>query len=339
MVKGRRLSKVERESGHSRDLQHICEEPRADVRTHAHQECTRPTQLSTWHTFPISSSSVVSLPGKLRYLMHIDIPVIQRPTATTTSIQHSVYCQLNLFLPKTMLAFALPAPISVFHTTTANRHAPVLTSPIPARLNPRSQQQAARNPINTSALKQRLHTALRGLNRGLSIDPDAETMNDDEEAVEDLVDDLEHLNNIRVPTRDARMFGLWELVYTSSSITRYYGGATGLQKYLPEGRVGKIEQYIDAEDGTCEFREVISFEVPLLGKQLEGVATAKGMLRATSETRQIWEPRRVEFYFLKQFADSWKTLRAFQVADTTYLDEGLRITRGQTGSVNVFRKE
>lgn len=164
-------------------------------------------------------------------------------------------------------------------------------------------------------------------------------MDPKEEVVEDLIDDLEQLNNVSVPTKDARMFGLWELMYTSSTITRYYGGATGLQKFLPEGRVGKIEQYIDAEDGTCEFREIISFGVPLLGKQLEGVAVAKGVLRNTSETRQVWEPRRVEFYFLKQFADSWKTLRAFQVADTTYLDNDLRITRGQTGSVNVFRKE
>lgn len=164
-------------------------------------------------------------------------------------------------------------------------------------------------------------------------------MDEREATVEDLVEELERLNDVNVPTKDPRMYGLWQLVYTSSSIIRYYGGATGLQRYLPDGKVGKIEQYIDSEDGTCEIREAISFGVPLLGKQLDGVAVAKGKLRATGQTRQVWEPEKVYFYFLKQFADSWKTLRAFQVADTTYLDDDLRITRGQTGSTNVFRKE
>ncbi|CDF37166.1 unnamed protein product [Chondrus crispus] len=134
------------------------------------------------------------------------------------------------------------------------------------------------------------------------------------------------------------MFGTWELLYTSSSITRFFGGATGLQRLLPAGEVGRVEQYIDAENGTCEVREELSFEVPIVGTPMKKIAVASGTIRATSQTRQAWDPKEVQFYFFKQFADGWKTLRAFQIADTSFLDESLRITRGQTGSVNVFGK-
>lgn len=156
--------------------------------------------------------------------------------------------------------------------------------------------------------------------------------------IEDAIEGLEDLNEIELPTKHEFMAGDWELIYTSSSITRYFGSVTGFHRLLPEGNVGKIVQTIDTEDGTSVFRERISFELPIFGNEMESDAVCYGKLRAASETRQTWEPEYVQFYFFKRFADGWKTLRAFQVADTTYLDEDIRITRGQTGNVNVFRK-
>lgn len=176
------------------------------------------------------------------------------------------------------------------------------------------------------------------MNRGFSIDADSPTTGAQEGEVEDLIEQIEDLNTSEVPTKDARMSGLWELAYTSSSITRYFGGATGLQRLLPQGEVGRVEQHIDPENGTSEIREELLFEIPVLGKQMKNVAIAKGKIRATGEARQMWDPEEVTFYFFKQFADGWKTLRAFQITDTTFLDETMRITRGQTGSVNVFVK-
>lgn len=176
------------------------------------------------------------------------------------------------------------------------------------------------------------------MNRGLAIDADSLTTGAQEAEVEDLIEQIEDLNATEVPTKDPRMSGLWELAYTSSSITRYFGGATGLQRLLPQGEVGRVEQHIDLENGMCEIREELSFEMPVIGKQMKNVAVAKGKIKATSEARQMWDPEEVTFYFFKQFADGWKTLRAFQIADTTFLDDTMRITRGQTGSVNVFVK-
>lgn len=132
------------------------------------------------------------------------------------------------------------------------------------------------------------------------------------------------------------MAGEWDLAYTSSSITRFFGGVTGLQRLLPEGEVGRIVQYISAEDGISEFHETIYYELPIIGKPAEVTTVSMGKIRRSSKTRQLWEPEHVKFFGFKKFAEGWKTLRAFQVADTTYLDDDVRVTRGQTGSVAVY---
>ena len=192
--------------------------------------------------------------------------------------------------------------------------------------------------MDLPALRKQLEVALRGINRGLAIDADLPVLTSAEAQVEDILDILENNNPTPVPTKNPLMPGKWALIYTSSSITRYFGGVTGVQRLLPEGIVGEIYQIIDPEDGTSRFEEMVQWEIPMLGKAVDSVVVADGKIRATSEVRQMWEPMSVKSGFWSWFADNWKTLRAFQVADTTYLDDELRITRGQTGSVNVFRR-
>lgn len=147
------------------------------------------------------------------------------------------------------------------------------------------------------------------------------------------------MNQCQIPTRDARIDGSWELLYTSSSLTRYFGGLTGLQRYFPDGSIGPIRQIIDLEDGTSSLEEVIEFEFPFANKRSSVTAIVSGELKAMSEYRQVWDAEDVRVSFFKWFADGWKTVRAFKVADTTYLDAEMRITRGQTGSVCVYLKE
>ena len=134
------------------------------------------------------------------------------------------------------------------------------------------------------------------------------------------------------------MDGKWKLAYTSSSITRFFGGLSGLQRLLPEGGVGEITQTISLEDGIATFDEILEYELPILGNKMQHTIQVDGNLRALDEERQIWEPEKIRFFRLNWWADSWKTLRAFQVADVTYLDKKWRIARGQTGSVSVFEK-
>ncbi|PXF46896.1 Chromoplast-specific carotenoid-associated protein C1, chromoplastic [Gracilariopsis chorda] len=201
------------------------------------------------------------------------------------------------------------------------------------------KQESARNPAPAvSPLKERLLSGIDNLDRGLSIDPDADTMTPEEADVEDLIEELEDNYPPQVPTKDPRNSGSWRLKYTSSSITRYFGGVTGLQRLLPNASVGEIIQEIDSEGGKCMFSEKISFEVPIVGNEVCLDIRIEGRMRAASEERQLWEPESVKCGVFSWFADSWKTFRAFQVADITYLDDELRITRGQTGSVSVFQK-
>lgn len=146
------------------------------------------------------------------------------------------------------------------------------------------------------------------------------------------------MNECNIPSRDDRMNGKWQLMYTNSTIARYSGGVTGLHRYFPDGNVKKIVQEIDIEDGSLTMSETIDFDVPFVDKRTSVTATVSGELRANSEIRQTWNAEKVRIFFFSWFADGWKTVRAFKVTDTTYLDDDVRITRGQTGSVCVFTK-
>ncbi|KAI0565227.1 PAP fibrillin [Gracilaria domingensis] len=201
------------------------------------------------------------------------------------------------------------------------------------------QQKDAPSPKSSvSDLKQTLFNRLQGFNRGLDIDPDAETMTAEEADLEEVIEALEDNYPPQFPTEDPRLSGQWSLAYTSSAITRYFGGVTGLQRLLPNATVGDITQTIVGEDGTSTFEESVTFELPVIGNEVSLDIQVQGRLRATSEERQIWEPENVKCGFFSWFADNWKTFRAFQIADITYLDDELRITRGQTGNVAIFQK-
>lgn len=157
--------------------------------------------------------------------------------------------------------------------------------------------------------------------------------------MEALIEQLEDINQCSVPTRDKRLEGTWKLEYTSSTITRYTKGVTGLQRYLPNGSLAEIRQVIDLEDDILQMQEDIQFDIPILKKPIKFTSTVSGSLRTTSEIRHVWNPQTIRFFFISWFADSWKSTRAFSVADNTYLDDTHRVTRGQTGSVCLYTKQ
>lgn len=173
------------------------------------------------------------------------------------------------------------------------------------------------------------------LNRGLAIDPDAAMETDFEALVEDLAEQVEDSNTCAAPTTASEVNGSWELLYTSSTLTRFHGGLSGLHKFV-EGSVGRITQEIDMESGTSTFYETIIYELPLVKKAVEAKVIVSGKIRAVNATRQMWVPESIKASWFQIWAESWKSVRAFTVAETTYLDDQLRITRGQTGSLTIF---
>lgn len=154
-----------------------------------------------------------------------------------------------------------------------------------------------------------------------------------------LIEQLENMNQCKVPTRDSRLHGTWKMLYTSSTITRYAGGVTGLHKSLPNSSVVEIRQIIDLDEATMQMEEDVQFDIPVIEKQTNIATSVAGSLRPVSEIRHVWDPQNIRFSFVSWFADGWKPTRAFKVADITYLDETHRVTRGQTGSVCLYKKQ
>lgn len=196
-------------------------------------------------------------------------------------------------------------------------------------------------------LQSSLMNGLKDMNRGLDIDADAETMNDDEAYIEDVIELLEDEHGQFI-TGDYD--GDWELIYTSSGITRYFGGVTGLQRLLPNGSTQTIIMNMNREDGKCQFTETITFDAPIFGKQtIQVIAQGDVLLtppqsfspseqQQQQQQRVNWDPKTVQIAGFNLYAENWKTLRAFQIGDVTFMDGTFRILRGQTGSVHVFRR-
>jgi hypothetical protein len=113
---------------------------------------------------------------------------------------------------------------------------------------------------------------------------------------------------------------------------------TGLHKYLPGGSVGRITQVVEPEDGTLRFVEQLAYKLPVVDRKAAMDVVVTGRMRSTSATRQMWLPEKVKASWFRSWAESWKTLGPFTIAETTYLDDLMRITRGQTGSIHIYAR-
>lgn len=187
--------------------------------------------------------------------------------------------------------------------------------------------------------------SLSGLNRGLLIDADSRTESDEESDVEDIVEALEsslssssdndNNNNNGAPLFDWDLrYGDWDLAYTSSSLTRYAGGLTGMHKLLPGGVVGNITLNVSDEVSQWVFTERMTFE--LFGREFKVNVVINGRVEASNGGREVWMPEKADMFGWKFYAETWKSLRAFTNTTVTYMDEFVKIHRGTTGSAIVF---
>lgn len=198
--------------------------------------------------------------------------------------------------------------------------------------------------MSTTATQKKLHKelmkSLSGLNRGLLIDADSKTESNEESEVEDIIEALESSlpsstdKDDVVPFDWELRYGDWDLAYTSSSLTRYAGGLTGMHKLLPGGVVGKISLNVSDEVPQWIFTEAVSFE--LFGKKLGVDVVINGRIEPMVGMREVWQPEKADMFGWKFYAETWKSLRAFTNTTVTYMDEFVKISRGTTGSAIVF---
>ena len=137
--------------------------------------------------------------------------------------------------------------------------------------------------------------------------------------------------------------GDWKLLYSSSSAMRFNKGLSGLGGSFPNGKFGGLKQTLKFSKfmQDVEYAEQIdvtpdtaSFEVFVNGAW----ELRKSISLFTNQpcTMLYVEPDRVKYGPTSTRADHWKSLGPLNMLDVTYLDDDLRVMRGNTATDAIF---
>lgn len=146
---------------------------------------------------------------------------------------------------------------------------------------------------------------------------------------------------------ESELSGNWELLYTSSSAMKFNKGLSGLGGSMPNGRFGSLRQKLVATKLLTDVEYVERIEMVPSSASFDVTVTGTWDLRTsvslfTGEPSLVMNvvPDRVTYGPTSTRADHWKSLGPMNMLDITYLDEDLRIMRGNTSvdTVFVFRR-
>jgi PAP_fibrillin len=141
--------------------------------------------------------------------------------------------------------------------------------------------------------------------------------------------------------------GEWELLYSSSSAMKFNKGLSGLGGSIPNGRFGNLKQKLVATKQLTDVEYVERIEMTPSTASFDVRVTGTWDLRTsvslfTGEPSMVMNviPDRVIYGPTSTRADHWKSLGPLNMLDITYLDEDLRIMRGNTSvdTIFVFRR-
>lgn len=210
-------------------------------------------------------------------------------------------------------------------------------------------KSVAAEDLGVSPLKEDLLRALSILNKDEERLPcGLESTEEEKQLVLDLASELENdnTNQIRIRGTDVEpddLTGEWEMLYTSSSAMKFNKGLSGLGGSFPNGKFGGLKQTLSttAVLSDVEYSEFIdvkpdtaSFDVKINGSW----DLRKSISLFTGEPSIVLsvEPNRVSYGPTSTRADHWKSLGPMNMLDITYLDDELRIMRGNTAVETVF---
>ena len=137
--------------------------------------------------------------------------------------------------------------------------------------------------------------------------------------------------------------GTWELLYSSSGAMKFNKGLSGLGGSFPNGRFGNLKQKLSATKyvSDVEYIEHIdvtpsnaSFDVKVTGTW--DLRTSVSLFTGEPSVVMTVQPDRVTYGPTSTRADHWKSLGPLNMLDISYLDEDLRIMRGNTSVETVF---
>ncbi|CAM9803317.1 unnamed protein product [Chrysoparadoxa australica] len=136
--------------------------------------------------------------------------------------------------------------------------------------------------------------------------------------------------------------GTWRLMYTSSKSMEFNQGITGLANTLPGAELQGLLQVLQKEGGLLD----AYYEEELIvsgGKELTVTVTGDWEVRQTTSlmtgTSSIalgMNTKRVKYGFIDVIGERWKPLRSMAVLDVVYIDDSIRIMRGQTSTSSIF---
>jgi hypothetical protein len=123
----------------------------------------------------------------------------------------------------------------------------------------------------------------------------------------------------------------------------YNKGLSGLGGSFPNGKFGGVTQKLTVSKvmTDVEYLERIdvtpstaSFDVKVTGDW--GLSTSVSLFTGEPSTVLTVVPDRVSYGPTTTKADHWKSLGPLNMLDVTYLDEDLRIMRGNTSTETIF---
>jgi len=156
----------------------------------------------------------------------------------------------------------------------------------------------------------------------------------------------ENSNVVRRRQGDIRLndlTGKWELLYSSSSAMKFNKGLSGLGGSFPNGKFAGLTMLLTSSKfmSDVEYLERIevnpssaSFDVKVNGDW--GLRKSVSLFTGEPSTVLNVVPERVEYGPTSTRADHWKSLGPMNMLDLTYLDDDLRIMRGNTSTENIF---
>eukprot|EP00188_Purpureofilum_apyrenoidigerum_P000439 Plantae.Rhodophyta-Purpureofilum_apyrenoidigerum.ctg11915.p1 GENE.Plantae.Rhodophyta-Purpureofilum_apyrenoidigerum.ctg11915~~Plantae.Rhodophyta-Purpureofilum_apyrenoidigerum.ctg11915.p1 ORF type:complete len:240 (+),score=36.56 Plantae.Rhodophyta-Purpureofilum_apyrenoidigerum.ctg11915:251-970(+) len=190
----------------------------------------------------------------------------------------------------------------------------------------------ARADKKMASLKENVFNAIKGYDKGYG---NKKITEDEDDRIDDLIADLEDFNPTKIARDSEYMVGRWRLMFTSSTITRFAKGMSGIHSLLPGGRSIEVEQIIEPED----YRSYIVEKVSYLGGLLKGDALVLGQFRWNSNNKLSWRPEDLKLWFLRFQAESgWRALSALRSMEVTYLDYEVKVERGEVGQVYVWKR-
>ena len=171
----------------------------------------------------------------------------------------------------------------------------------------------------------------------------------EEEIVQNIVAALERndgANWIKKTKGDIQptdLVGEWNLLYSSSAAMKFNKGLSGIGGSFPNGKFGGLTQRLEF----AKFRQDVIYKeqidvVPQAASfqvQVDGAWELRKSISLFTNrpcTMLSVEPNMVKYGLTSTRGDHWKSLGPMNLLDVTYLDEDLRIMRGNTASDAIF---